>query len=60
METGKIAEVTRGDLVESIHRGAVAVVDRSGKIIASAGDPGYLTYFRSAAKPLQVLPVVES
>ncbi|MDD4146492.1 MAG: asparaginase [Clostridia bacterium] len=60
METVKIAEVTRGDLVESIHRGAVAVVDRSGKIIASAGDPGYLTYFRSAAKPLQVLPVVES
>ena len=60
METVKIAEVTRGNLVESIHRGAVAVVNTKGKLLASAGDPGYLTYFRSAAKPIQAIPVVES
>ena len=60
METVKIAEVTRGSLVESIHRGAVAVVDTKGKLLASAGNPGYLTYFRSAAKPIQAIPVVES
>ena len=60
METVKLAEVTRGDLVESIHFGAVAVVDTKGQLIASAGDPGYLTYFRSAAKPIQAIPVVES
>lgn len=60
METVKIAEVTRGNLVESIHRGAVAVVDTKGKLLASAGDPGYLTYFRSAAKPIQAIPVIES
>ncbi|MDD2432453.1 MAG: asparaginase [Clostridia bacterium] len=60
VKTVKMAEVTRGDLVESIHRGAVVVVDNKGETIAAAGDPGYLTYFRSAAKPLQALPVVES
>jgi len=60
METVKIAEVTRKGLVESIHRGAVAVVNTKGKLLASAGDPGYLTYFRSAAKPIQAIPVVES
>ena len=48
METVKLAEVTRGSLVESIHRGAVAVVDTKGKLLASAGNPQYLTYFRSA------------
>ena len=60
METEKLAEVTRGSLVESVHRGAVAVVNLQGEIIASAGDPFYLTYFRSAAKPLQALAVMES
>jgi L-asparaginase II len=60
VETVKMAEVTRGNLVESIHRGAVVVVDNKGKIIAAAGDPSYFTYFRSAAKPIQALPVVES
>ena len=56
----KLVEVTRGDLVESIHRGVVAVVDVEGRIIAGAGDISYLTYIRSAAKPMQALPVVES
>jgi len=60
METVKLAEVTRGSLVESIHRGAVAVVDTKGKLLASAGNPQYLTYFRSAAKPIQAIPVLES
>lgn len=60
LETVKIAEVTRGDLVESVHRGVLVLVDTQGQIIASAGDPSYLTYFRSAAKPLQALPILES
>lgn len=60
IEVEKLVEVTRGDLVESVHRGAAAVVDRTGKIIASVGDPRYLTYIRSAGKPIQALPVVES
>jgi len=60
MEVVRLVEVTRGELVESVHRGAVAVVDIEGKIIAGAGDTAYLTYIRSAAKPMQALPVIES
>ncbi len=60
MKTEILAEVTRGAIVESIHRGAVAVMDKDGKVIASVGDIGYLTYIRSAAKPMQALPVVAS
>ncbi len=60
MFTEKLVEVTRGSLIESMHRGVVAVVDISGSLIASVGDPSYVTYLRSAAKPMQALPVVES
>lgn len=73
---------TRGDLVESVHRVSVAVVEagetprerpregprgqpREGprgqprELIASAGDPDVVTYWRSAAKPFQAMPLVE-
>ncbi|HSM25078.1 MAG TPA: asparaginase [Anaerolineaceae bacterium] len=50
---------TRGDLVESIHLGAIAVVDKHGKLFASFGDPELVTYLRSSSKPLQALPLIE-
>ena len=37
---------------------AVAVED--GRIVAAAGDPRLVTFMRSAAKPLQVLPLVRA
>ena len=55
-----IIEVTRGALVESVHLGAMALVDVDGCMHASWGDPGLVTYLRSTAKPLQALPVLES
>jgi len=45
-------EVTRGPVVESTHRGSVAVADSSGKLIAYYGNPRLVTYLRSSAKPL--------
>ena len=54
-----LVEVTRGPVVESVHSGALAVVDAHGKLIASAGDPNLVTYLRSSSKPLQVLPLLE-
>lgn len=55
-----LVEVTRGPLVENVHRGHVAVVDWQGNLLYSAGAPHHLTYWRSSAKPFQALPVVES
>jgi len=49
----------RGAVVESRHRVHVAVADPEGHLLAWAGDPGLVTHFRSAAKPLQALPLVE-
>jgi L-asparaginase II len=55
-----LVEVTRGAMVESRHRGAFAVVDAEGRVIASAGDSERTVYARSAIKPLQAIPLVES
>ncbi len=55
-----LVQVTRGELVESLHRGHIAVVDCRGNVLWQAGDPMYVTYFRSSAKPFQVLPIIES
>ncbi len=55
-----LAEVWRGGVVECRHRGTIVVSDAAGRVIASAGDPGLLTYLRSAAKPFQALPLVTS
>ncbi len=49
----------RGSILESRHRVHVAVVDASGKLVAQAGDSVYRTFWRSAAKPFQALPLVE-
>ena len=55
-----IVEVSRGDRVESQHRGSVAVVSVSGRLIASCGDPDQFIYLRSSAKPFQLAPFVAS
>lgn len=50
--------VTRGETVESVHAGSVAVVDCDGQLVYAAGSPDALTFTRSALKPLQALPFV--
>ena len=55
-----LAEVTRGELVESTHPGIVVVADVTGQLLATHGDADHIAYFRSAAKPFQAVPLVES
>ncbi len=50
-------ESTRGGLVESIHRVSLAVVDDAGTLVAESGNPHLSTFWRSAAKPFQALPL---
>ena len=45
-------------MVESTHRVHALVVDAEGDVVRSWGDTGRLTVLRSAAKPLQTLPLV--
>ncbi len=54
-----LANVIRGDTVESIYRGHLIVIDGGG-VVASLGDPGTVTFFRSSAKPFQAIPFIKS
>ncbi|SOB97195.1 asparaginase [Stappia indica] len=60
MENPVLVEVLRGDAVESRHRGAIAVVDAAGHVVAALGDHQRPVFPRSAVKALQALPLVES
>src|SRR5262249_44085074 len=55
-----VVEVTRGSMVESRHRAAVAIVDSDGKVVQAWGDVDRPVYGRSAIKPLQALPLIET
>lgn len=52
-------ELTRGRIVESIHYGAIAIVNSHGKLLYSFGDPQTVAFLRSSAKPFQALPFFE-
>jgi L-asparaginase II len=60
MQSEILAEVVRGETVESIHRGHLIVVNGDGETIAQIGNPKTVTFFRSSAKPFQVVPSLTS
>ncbi|WP_339949328.1 asparaginase [uncultured Albimonas sp.] len=55
-----LVEAIRGDLLESVHRGAIAICTPSGEVVQAWGDPERVIYPRSSCKMLQALPLVES
>jgi L-asparaginase II len=59
-EDAPLAAARRDALVESVHRGRVAVCDPAGEVLDAVGDPEGYVYFRSSAKPFQALPLVLS
>jgi len=60
MSNPVLCEVTRGDAVESRHRGALVAVDAAGRVLLSAGDGERPVFPRSAVKAIQALPLIES
>jgi L-asparaginase II len=55
-----LIELTRGGLVESTHAGAIAIVRATGEVVASVGDIAAPAFPRSAIKPLQAMPLLET
>ncbi|MBZ9808782.1 MULTISPECIES: asparaginase [unclassified Mesorhizobium] len=55
-----LIEVLRGAIVESAHRGAVAVFGADGKPVLEIGDTSRPVFPRSAVKAIQALPLVET
>jgi L-asparaginase II len=52
--------VTRGGRLESRHSVSGVVIGERGDVIATAGDHETSTYWRSCAKPFQVMPLLEA
>ncbi|MEO5903162.1 MAG: asparaginase [Gemmatimonadaceae bacterium] len=52
--------VTRGNSVESFHRVHAAAVNAFDTLLGGTGDPELWTFWRSCAKPFQVMPLLES
>lgn len=55
-----LAKVMRGGTLESVHRGTLLVIDGNGEKIAEIGDSSIVTFWRSAAKALQTIPLIAS
>lgn len=49
---------TRGDAIENVHCGSIAVVDATGRLLHSAGDPQATVFTRSTLKAFQALPLM--
>ncbi len=56
----ELVELVRGGVVESVHRGALAIVDAEGASVCVVGDVQRPVFPRSAVKVLQALPLVAS
>ncbi|MWV47312.1 asparaginase [Paenibacillus sp. HJL G12] len=48
----------RAGIMECAHHGHICIVNDQGEIKASAGDPNFVTFTRSAAKPLQAISAI--
>ena len=55
-----LVEIWRGALNESTHRGAYVVTDVNGAVVESKGDSERAVFARSAIKPIQALPLIET
>lgn len=60
MAAQHLANVIRGETVESVYCGHLAIIDGNGDSVASLGDPTTVTYFRSSAKAFQAIPFLTS
>lgn len=61
LTTGEVlAEVTRSEVVESQHSGHLIVLDQSGNVLVSKGNPATLIYPRSAIKSIQTAAMVRA
>ena len=60
MDPEILANVIRGETVESVHRGHMVVFDGERRVRSSLGDPETVTFFRSSAKPFQAIPFIAS
>ncbi|MCE5235867.1 MAG: asparaginase [Eubacteriales bacterium] len=58
MDSGVLTREYRGNALDNVHRGHLAIVDKTGRVVFSVGDPEAVVFYRSASKPIQALPAI--
>lgn len=56
----ELVEFIRNGKLDCLHRGDLAIVDYTGKLLYYAGSPEKRAFIRSSSKPVQAVPVVAS
>lgn len=56
----ELVHVYRGEEIESIHRGDIVVVNSQGEVLIEYGNKDKRTFWRSSAKPFQIIPFIEA
>ncbi|KAA2253369.1 asparaginase [Solihabitans fulvus] len=55
-----VAEVWRGEFLESVHHGSVIALDANGAPVLAVGQPERIAYPRSSNKPIQALAMLRN
>lgn len=55
-----LAEIWRGDFLESLHLGHAVICDGNGQIVQAWGNPDQVVLPRSSSKMLQAIPLITS
>ena len=50
----------RAGIMECAHNGHICIVNEEAKVAASSGNPEYVTFTRSSAKPFQAIPGIRA
>ncbi|MDQ6422731.1 asparaginase [Paenibacillus sp. LHD-117] len=54
--SNRLVEEYRGGYLENVHEGHICGVDETGEVRYVSGDSQWVTFMRSAAKPMQAIP----
>ena len=54
----ELAQVWRGDILESIHYGHAVICNGEGEVVEAFGDPDLVMLPRSSCKMIQALPLL--
>lgn len=60
MSNPVLIERRRGSIIESFHAGSICLVNLEGETIFSLGDINQISFTRSALKPFQTIPLIET
>lgn len=60
MREAVLVQEFRAGILECAHEGHISIVNEKGDVVYSAGDPDFVAFTRSSAKPFQAIPAIRA